>query len=349
MRLKEFEGKEIFKKYGIAVPKGVLVKSLKDLNKVPFDECVVKAQVLSGKRGKSGLIKIVDKEKLKTEVSSMLKKNIGSVLVEEKIKFDKESYLSLSLDTFEKKIICLFSEEGGIDIESLAKNKSKIVKFFIDDKDSIRKGLTKYPNVAEMAAILYKIMIELDAELVEINPLATVGNKMVALDSKIILDDNALFRHKEFEKLKLEQLDEFERKAWDAELHFVDLDGDVGIVGVGAGLVMATMDLVNFNGMKPAFFLDAGGGASLERMMVAMNIIDKRKPKKVFFNIFGGITRCDEIATAIVDYKKKHGLKIPIVVRIIGTNEKEAKKILKENSINCVDSVEDAMKKLKVI
>ncbi len=355
MKLREFEGKKIFSEHGIQVPRSYLVENIGDLLKIDFKECVIKAQVLSGKRKKSGLIKMVDAASLKNEAGSMFGKDVGGetvsyLLVEEKVKIDREMYLSLALDTFEKRIVCIFSSEGGIDIEELAKaSPEKIIRFFVDDENSIRKGLKYYKKVSDVALVLYKIMKAMDADLVEINPLVESSGKLMALDSKMIVDDNALFRHKEFMEKRKGQMNDFERKAWECDLHFVDLEGDVGIVGVGAGLVMATMDLIKLNGMEPAFFLDAGGGTSVERMKCAMEIIDKRKPKKVFFNIFGGITRCDEIAQAITDYKNEHDLKIPMVIRIIGTNEPQAKEILKKNGIGFVESVEDAVKILNAI
>ncbi len=355
MRLNEFEGKTILKKYGVDIPKGHLINKLNDLDKIDFSEYVIKAQVSFGERKKSGLIKIANKDNLRKEVDSILGKEfngktVDSVLVEQKLDTEKEFYLSLALDTFEKKIVCMFSKEGGIDIERLAEtNPEKITKFFVENEDSIKEVLKDYPDVSLIALKLYKIMKEMDAELVEINPIASVDGKLIALDSKVILDDNALFRHKDYVNVKKSKLDKFERRAWECRLHFVDLDGDVGIVGVGAGLVMATMDLINFHGMKPAFFLDAGGGADTERMKCAMEIISRRKPRKVFLNIFGGITRCNEIADAIAQYKKEHGIKIPMVIRIVGTNEKQAREILEKNDIEHVSSVEDAVKKLEEI
>jgi len=329
VRLKEYFAKNILAKYEIKVPKSILVKKDEkiDLSKINFEELVLKAQVLEGKRGKSGLIIFSKKENLENDIKKLFER-CEEVLIEEKVEILKEYYISVFVDTFERRIKFLFSEFGGMDVEELREK----AKEFSDTKE------IEDLEIREIAEKLLKILKDYDLELVEINPLAKTKNGYVAIDAKMIVDDNSIFRHEEFLELKLKSLkNEAEKIAFENDLHFVDLDGDVGVVGVGAGLTMATIDFIVLNGEKPAFFLDVGGGASVEKMKAALKIIKIRKPKKVIFNIFGGITRCDEIAKAIVEEK----LEIPFIIRITGTNEEEAKKILRENGITCIDSIKD--------
>jgi succinyl-CoA synthetase beta subunit len=292
MKLKEYEGKELFKKYGILVPKG------KVISKVEKIEGIAKAQVLDGGRGKKGLIKDASEENLKE-----LFKHCKEVLVEEKLDIEKEYYLCLTIDRELKDIVVLFSEEGGIDIEE-SKNVEKILYSEFNEE--------KFNDIVKN---MHKLMIEENATLVEINPLAKVGKELIALDSKIILDTKE-------------------------ESNYVELDGNIGIIGNGAGLVMATLDSVEHYGGKAANFLDLGGGADNEVMREAIKKVLEKDVKVIFINIFGGITRCDEIARGLVDVK----IDIPMIVRIVGTNEKEAKKILEENNIQVCDSMEECAK-----
>lgn len=343
MRLKEYQGMEIFAKNGISVPKNFLITNPDQIKKA-FEECTVKAQILIGSRGKLGAIKFATKNNVKEVASELLGKEfkglkVEEVLVEERIHPLKEIYVAITVNRVEKNLTLLVSSEGGVEIEELAKKSpEKIMKlpadslkeFDVDNK--LKKVLKK----------MHKIMLKYDAQLVEINPLAETRKGYVALDAKIILDDNALYRHPEFKG----QYTEIEEKAHKHNIQYVELDGDIAIIGNGAGLVMATLDLVShFNG-KPADFLDVGGGATVEKMEESLEISMLKKPKGIFVNIFGGITKCDIIAEGIVDYLKRHSIDIPLVVRLIGTNEAEGKKILSDNNIHCLDSMEECAMKI---
>lgn len=357
MKLKEYEGKEIFKKYGIPVPEGVVVSSLDGLEErikqLHSVNLVVKSQILVAGRKKAGGIKFANRNNIKEVASSLLGAEIkgmkvNELLIEEKLEINKEYFLSLVIDRSDKAIYLITSLEGGVDIEELSKtHPEKITKISLIDEGQIEKALSKLPNGNEflgLAKKLYRILKDCDAELVEINPLVKSKGRLIAADSKIIVDDNSLFRHPEF-KSKTE-LTEMEAEAAKYSLNYVELKGDIGVIGNGAGLVMATLDVLDYYGGKAANFLDVGGGASVERMEKALEIVMTKNPKKILINIFGGITRCDEIASGIVSYRKKRGIKIPMVVRMIGTNEREAKEILEKNGIWSMGSMEEAIKKV---
>jgi len=319
MKLKEFQGKGLFKKYNIAIPAFEVVRS-------PVDKpsMIAKAQVLEGKRGKKGLIKNASKENVEE-----LLKHCDEVLIEDKLEFDKEFYLSLIVDKNLKEIVVLFSEEGGIDIEEV-ENVLKIPY----------SKIKAFPKKEFLPLIekMYKLMIDYKALLVEINPLVETNGEYIALDSKVILDDNV-----EYEDFKKEQTD-LEKESSEYGLSYVELEGDVAIIGNGAGLVMATLDMVNAFGGKAANFLDIGGGASVEKIEKAVDIVMRKKPKVIFVNIFGGITRCDDVANALVS--KKNEINVPMFVRIIGTNDKEACKFLEENDIHVYDSMEECAREV---
>ncbi len=344
MKLLEHEGKSIFKKHGIAVPESVVTSSSKDFRELKAKEVVVKAQVLVGGRGKAGGIKTAkdDVKGIINEVLSMEIKGekVKEVLVEEKLDIEEELYLSVTVDRASKGLTLLYSSEGGVDIEEVAaKSPDKVLKVQADSLDKIPL------EVRTIAKKLYEISKELDAELVEINPLVRAGGRLVAADAKVIIDDNALFRHEEFRKKEKVQT-KIEKMAADSGLQYVELEGDIAIIGNGAGLVMSTLDVLDHFGGKPANFLDVGGGASVEKMEDAMEITLTKKPKGIFINIFGGITRCDEIAKGLVNYAKEKGVKVPMVVRLIGTNEEEGKKILNDAGISSLDSMEGCAKKI---
>lgn len=320
MRLKEYQGKGLFKKYGILIPRGKLITSVQaDPSKL------AKAQVLIGKRSKRGLIAPATKENLKR-----LFKYSKEILLEEKLKVEKEYYLALTIDKQEKEIVILFSEEGGIEVE----RAKRIIKL------SYSK-LNEFPDKKFLLIIksMYKLMKDYDALLVEINPLVLSQGKLIAVDTKIILDDNV--SHPEFEK----ELTQLEEEAEHYGLSYVELKGDIAIIGNGAGLVMASLDMLDYFGGKAANFLDLGGGASIEKMEKALDIVLKKNSKVIFINIFGGITKCDEMAKGLVESRNKNKIDIPIIVRMIGTNEEEAKKILRENKIKIYDSMEEGAKK----
>lgn len=294
MKLKEYEGKELFKKYDIRVPEGRVISKVEDV------EGIAKAQVFFGRRKKRGLIKEASEENLKE-----LFKHCKEILVEEKLEVEREYYLSLVIDRSLKDVVVLFSEDGGIDVEDL--KSMEIVPFNEFNKE-------EFNDIKEK---MYKLMKEENASLVEINPLGKVDGELIALDSKIILED-------------------------EKESNYVELDGDIGIIGNGAGLVMATLDSIEHYGGKAANFLDLGGGADKERMKKAIEKVLEKDVKAIFINIFGGITRCDEIAEGLSEMN----IKIPLVVRMIGTNEERGREILEKNGIKVYDSMEEGAKRV---
>lgn len=349
MKLKEYQGKELFKKYRISVPEGHVISSVDDLGQVK-GEVVVKVQLLVGGRGKSGGIKIANPENVKDVCSKLFDKEVkglkvNELLIENKINIEKELYLSITINRSDKCLTLIFSEEGGVDIESVPKDKIVKVNFY-DIQDVLDEVKHKIGNdkIVEIVKNLFRLMKDLDAELVEINPLALSEGEYIAADSKVILDDNALYRHTEFKKE--DELTDIEKKAAENCLQYVELDGDIAIIGNGAGLVMSTLDVLDHFGGKPANFLDVGGGASIEKMEKSLEIVLMKNPKGVFINIFGGITRCDEIAQGLVNYVEKIHIAVPVVVRMIGTNEKEGKRILNQAGIKSLESMEECAKKI---
>lgn len=352
MKLFEFEGKEIFSKYGIRIPKGEVITRG---SKARAMECVLKAQVLVGGRGKAGGIMLVGENEFDKKLSELFSKEIKGekiniVLAESKITIQKEVYVSVSVNRETGHPVFLVSAQGGVDIEELAKTSpEKIIRNDVlkPNKDtfiSIEKG----SGVAGLAGILekiYRIFVEMDCELVEINPLAVTPDGLIAADSKIIIDDNALYRHEELKGKKERELTDSEREATEAGLSYVELDGDIGIIGNGAGLVMSTLDLVSIYGGKPSNFLDLGGGSGQEAMEAALKILkENAKVKKILINVFGGITRCDDMARGIVAVKKTLGIEKPMVIRLTGTNEAEALQILEREGFHATKDVTHAIK-----
>ncbi len=375
MRLYEYEGKEIFSKYGIRIPRGVVVSSPDEVPnaiKTVGLPAVVKAQVLVGGRGKAGGIRLVrsideavraSEELFRVGVKGVIPRKL---LIEQAVDIDRELYLSITIDRAVRKYIALASTEGGVDIEEIAAKKPEtIVRIHIDPLVGLQDYQLRYlsyklsqlglkPEIAkEMSSMLkslYKIMLDYDADLVEINPLAlTKTGELVALDSKIIIDDNALFRHPDlFESLSKDPRDftQAEVIARKYGFSYVELDGNVGVIANGAGLTMATMDLVAHFGGKPACFLDIGGGASRERVKEAVKLLlTSPRVKVILINIYGGITRCDEVALGIVDALKETGIKKPLIVRMVGTREEEGRKILIENGIEPYPNDEEAARR----
>lgn len=355
MKLKEYQGKELFKKYGIKVPEGYVISSadeLREVNEFPDRnvEVVVKVQLLIGGRGKAGGIRIASKQNVKEIVNDLFGKQIQGLsvkelLIENKLDIEKELYVSITVNRSEKCLTLIFSEAGGIDIESVPEDKIVKINFYdINDVADEVNSRVKNEKITEIIGKLYKLMKNVDAELVEINPLVLSKGEYIAADSKVIIDDNALYRHSDFKDG--EEMTKIEKKAKESSLQYVELDGDIAIIGNGAGLVMATLDVLDHFGGKPANFLDIGGGASVEKMEKALEIVLMKGVKGVFINIFGGITRCDEISQGLVNYIKKNHVEVPMVVRMIGTNENEGKKILNDNGVESLDSMEECAKKI---
>ena len=348
MKLKEHEGKEIFYKYGIKVPKSVLVTGKNfDLKKLSED-VVFKAQVLSGGRKKAGLIKISKKNEAKNILEEFFKKNIKEVLVEEKLDIKKELYLSYVINRTKQCYTLLFSSEGGIDIEKLSlKHPEKISNYdFFEFNSKKVEKIVKNKEILNLAEKLFCIFKQYDCVLAEINPLVLTKEKnLVAADSKIIIDDNAAYRHEEF--MKDMQMTESEKKAFSKNLHYVELNGNIGVIGCGAGMVMTILDMIFYSGGNPAFFLDVGAGADYARMKDAMKIsFSNKKVDGIFIDIFGGMTRCDEMAKGIIEFFEENDTNIKFVIRMVGTNDLFAKKLLKDKGIICVDSMEEGVKKI---
>jgi len=363
VKLFEYMGKELFAQYGVTVPKGRVVTSPEEAAKIAQEigsTVVVKSQVLSGKRGKGGGIKFADNaEEARAAAEEILGMTVQgykveTLLVEEKLQIDKELYLSITVDTAAKMPVIIASAEGGMEIEDVA--EEKIMKKHIDPlvgyspylgrETARRLGLTgplaKEAN--KLMAGLVKMFKEKDAELVEINPLVISGDRLIAADSKVTIDDDALFRQKEAPVV--EERTETEKKAHELGLAFVELGGDIAIMANGAGMAMGTLDTISYYGGSPANFLDAGGGTGMEETAQALELLLANKPKAVFINIFGGITRCDDVANAFLKVKQSREIPVPVVIRMVGTNEEEAIKLLSENGIEAYKIMHEAAQKV---
>ncbi len=349
MRLFEYEGKALFKEAGIPIPRAVLLKRPQDASKVPssWNQVILKAQLLQGGRGKAGLIIKTARSGLKQALTQLFKKSLNkervkAILVEELLTIKQEHYLAWMIDRDSCEFQSLYSACGGISIEALAKNSSKAIIHHHGPNAKITKFLPK--KIQPIAKKLFRALKENDATLVEINPLIeTSSGKLIAADAKITIDDNALFRHQEWRKEQQERLSQEDKIAEKYEVHYVPLEGDIGIVGNGAGLIMATLDLLKQKDLKPADFLDVRGGASAEAMQKSLGIVWKKKPKALFINIFAGITHADLMAEGIIAFKKKHNVKVPIIVRMIGTHEAQAAAMLRQEGITPVRSLEEGI------
>jgi len=381
MNIHEHQAKKILKKYGAPVPEGVygfsvaeIVDKAKNLNTKKF---VLKAQIHAGGRGKAGGIKILNNidelkvasaellgKKLITPQTGIDGKEVKRIYVEESSEISKEFYLSCIVDRATSKIAFISSDQGGMDIEEVAKNNpEKIITTRIDFQTEIKHEdceevikIFKLNSDANNQAIkliksIYKLFIENDASLIEINPLIlTKDNKIICLDAKINFDDNALFRNQEI--LSLRDLTEEEEKEIEASKHnlsYIKLDGNIGCMVNGAGLAMATMDIIKLYGEEPANFLDVGGGASKEKVSAAFKIIlSDRNVKGILINIFGGIMRCDILAQGVVDAANEININVPLVVRLAGTKFEEGKKILDNSGLKIISAsdLSDAAKKI---
>jgi succinyl-CoA synthetase beta subunit len=381
VKIHEYQGKEIFRKYGIATPRGFPAFSVDEAveaaKKLGGKVWVVKAQIHAGGRGKGGGVKVAksidEVKKLSSQILGMQLKThqtgpggqkVRRLLVEEGADIRKELYVGMVVDRGTQKVVLMASSEGGMDIEEVAaKTPQKIRKVFIDpaqgladaDADEIALGIgIPQASVAQGRSIfkaLYKCFDETDASLLEVNPLIVTGdNRVVALDSKINFDDNALFRHPDIVALRdLDEEDPFEIEATKHELNYISLDGNIACMVNGAGLAMATMDTIKLFGGSPANFLDVGGSATAERVTAAFKImLSNRKVKAILVNIFGGIMKCDTIATGVVAAAREVKLSVPLVVRMKGTNEDLGKKILKDSGLPIIaaDNMADAAKKV---
>ena len=370
MKLYEYESKELFAKYGVKIPRGTVAFSIGDVLKAIESSglpAVLKAQVLVGGRGKAGgIVKVSSIEEAVREANTIFKmkirnESVKAVLVEEEVNILRELYFSITIDRFHRSYLILSSVEGGVDIEEVAaKSPEKIIRRLIDPLRGLRDYEIRYiakklniplslqASFIDMARNLYKLFVDYSADLVEVNPLVvTSDGELLALDAKVVIDDNALFKLPEFsgKAKEIRDLSETEFKAKSLGLNYVELDGEVGIIGNGAGLTMATMDLIYVYGGKPANFLDVGGGARSEVFREGVKLIlEHPRVKALLINIFGGITRCDEVARGIVEGIKEVRGDKPIAVRLVGTNEEEGRRILSEHGVNTFTDADEAAK-----
>ncbi len=381
MNIHEHQAKEILKEFGINVLNGVVIFDTKEIKskikKLKSSNLMLKAQIHAGGRGKAGGIKMVkDFEQLNKEAEKMLGKilithqtgksgrKVKRLYIEETCDIVKEFYLSCLVDRASSKIAFISSAEGGVDIEQVAKkNPKKIVTVKLnisklvskEDVKKIIKPLDLSVKLEKLASDLiqsiYKVLIEKDASLIEINPLIlTKDNNLLCLDAKINFDDNALYRHPDIVSLKdSNEEDPIETEAKKHDLAYIKLDGKIGCMVNGAGLAMATMDIIKLYGSEPANFLDVGGGASKEKVSAAFKIIlSDKNVKGILINIFGGIMRCDVLAQGLVEAAKETNLSVPLVVRLAGTNAELGKEILKKSNLKIIsaNNLSDAAKKI---
>jgi succinyl-CoA synthetase beta subunit len=384
MKIHEYQAKELFKKYRIPVPTGGVAFSVEEACKVAAGlggwPVVVKAQIHAGGRGKGGGVKLARSAE---EVSQAAGRILGmtlvthqtgpggrlvrKLLVEQGLNIAKELYLSIVPDRATAKIVIMASEAGGMDIEEVAaRSPEKIIKAFVNPLLGLQAyhcrqlafGLNLPPaaakNFTPMIQSLYRLFVEYDCSLVEINPLVlTTEEAVIALDAKITLDDNALFRHKDVLEFRdLDEEDPLEVEASKFNLNYINLDGNVGNMVNGAGLAMATMDIIKYAGAEPANFLDVGGGASAEMVENGFRIIlSDKNVKGILINIFGGILRCDTLARGVVEAATKTGIQVPVVVRMEGTNVEEGRRILAESGLNLITAADlkDAAQKVAEI
>ena len=361
MKLFEYMGKDLFRQYGIPTPKGKVIRTAGEAGPVTEElgNVVIKTQILSGKRGKAGGIKFADQSSDAIEAAnSILGKEFNGlvaeeVLIEEKLPIEKELYLAIVMEGSLRGPILLASQYGGMDIEEVP--EANIIKMPIDIHVGIQPYLCReiarkleltgdiQQQFSKMLPNLYRLFKERDCEMVEINPLVIADGKLVAADAKITIDDEALYRQPDLPKV--EERNEAEQKAHAIGLSFVQLDGDIAIMANGAGITMATLDVINHYGGSPANFLDAGGGAHVEQTAAALELLLSTNPKAIFINIFGGITRCDDVARAFLQVNSQKSIDVPVVIRLVGTNQEAGVKLLQEQGIVAYEHMQEAAMK----
>ncbi|PFD71521.1 ADP-forming succinate--CoA ligase subunit beta [Bacillus cereus] len=381
MNIHEYQGKAVLRSYGVSVPNGKVAFTVEEAveaaKELGTDVCVVKAQIHAGGRGKAGGVKVAKNlDEVRTYAESILGttlvthqtgpegKEVKRLLIEEGCDIKKEYYVGLVLDRATSQVVLMASEEGGTEIEEVAeKTPEKIFKEYIDPAVGLQGFQARriafninIPKELVGQAVkfmmgLYRAFIEKDCSIAEINPLVTTGDgKVMALDAKLNFDSNALYRHKDILELRdLEEEDAKEIEASKYDLNYIPLDGNIGCMVNGAGLAMATMDIIKHYHGDPANFLDVGGGATAEKVTEAFKIIlSDKNVKGIFVNIFGGIMKCDVIAEGVIEATKQVGLELPLVVRLEGTNVELGKKILNESGLNIIaaESMADGAQKI---
>ena len=381
MKIHEYQGKELLRKYGVPTPRGIVATTPEEAESAAKELgtaiVVVKAQIHAGGRGKGGGVKLAkspeEARKIAAEMLGMMLvthqtgpegREVKTLLIEEGLPIDKEFYLAITLDRVTGRNVLMASKAGGMDIEKVAEETPELIlKEEIDPSVGLRAfqarnlafGLGIPGELVNQAAkfmlSLYEAYDKMDASLLEINPfLLTKDNRLIALDAKVNFDDNALYRHKDYAALRdLGEEEPLEIEASNYDLNYIKLDGNIGCMVNGAGLAMATMDIIKLSGGEPANFLDVGGGASQERVEQAFKILlADDNVKAVLINIFGGIVRCDMVANGVVAAAKNLGVSIPIVARLEGTNVEEGKRVLRESDIGIIsaDGMHDAAEKV---
>ena len=380
MNIHEHQAKEILKEFGAPITEGIVIFNTENLfekiKALNSDQLVLKAQIHAGGRGKAGGVKLVKKDDIINEAKNLFGKilvtpqtgpegrEVKRIYVQKAYDISKEFYLSCLVDRQSSKIAFISSTEGGVDIEAVAqKNPEKIITTKVDFKKNL--GLDDLKNIlkifkfdkrqmgsaTKLVNAMYEAMISKDASLIEINPLVVTKNsEILCLDAKMNFDDNAIFKHPEIFQLRdLNEEDPTEVEASKHDLAYIKLDGSIGCMVNGAGLAMATMDIIKLYGAEPANFLDVGGGASREKVSAAFKILlSDKNVKGVLINIFGGIMQCDVLAKGVVEAAKDVKLKVPLVVRLAGTNFKEGKNILDKSGLKILsaDNLNDAAKKI---
>ncbi len=375
MKLHEFQSKQLFAQRGVPIPRGRVARTPEEARAIAAEmgvPVVIKSQVLVGGRGKAGGVKVA---KTPDDAFSTAERILGmsikglpvrKVLVDEAAEIQQEIYLGAALDRARRRVVMIASAAGGVEIEQVAKETpEKIIRTWIDPFLGLRDYQTRdiaaainlpkafWKDFGRIAAGLYQTFVDVDASLAEINPLAVIKRagsdtpELIALDGKILLDDNALFRHPDLAEMRdLDDETPSETQAREADLNYIQLDGEIGCMVNGAGLAMATMDIIKLFGGSPANFLDIGGGAQSDRVAKALGIIlSDPRVKAVLFNIFGGITRCDEVARGILAALEQVPTRVPMVVRLVGTNEEEGRALLANANMITAQTLAEAAQK----
>ena len=381
MKIHEYQGKELLRKFGVPVPRGIVARSPEEAyqaaKELATDVVVVKAQIHAGGRGKGGGVKLAKSPEEAREIARQMLgmklvthqtgpegREVRVLLIEEGLPIDKEFYLGIVLDRASGRPVFMASEAGGMDIEEVAaKTPERILKETVDPAVGFRAfqarklafglgiGSSLINQAVKFMQSLYNASEQMDASLMEINPfLLTKDNRLIALDAKVNFDDNALFRHKEFLDLRdLNEEEPLEIEASKFDLNYIKLDGNIACMVNGAGLAMATMDIIKLAGGEPANFLDVGGGASQERVEAAFRILlADENVNAVLINIFGGIVRCDMVARGVVEAAKKLNIQVPVVVRLEGTNVEDGQRVIRESGMNftVANGMKDAAEKV---
>lgn len=359
MRLLEYQAKQVFVEHGIKVPKGFVANSVNDVENAISKlglPVILKSQVLAGGRGKAGAIrKASTKQEAKALFQELMAKEVqgekpSAILVEEFVEHADEAYVSIMLDRSERRFVLIVSAKGGVDVEAVAEQTVIPLTDSNIDGSAVLEALASYrkeiaKSITGVAEKVGRVSADTEAELVEINPLAIIHNVVIALDAKIIVDDNALYRHPELAKFR--SLTGFEIISQKYGFNFVEIDGNIAVIGNGAGLVLSTLDLLIDAGGKPACFLDLGGGATKETVFAALETVSKlSRAKGILLNIFGGITSTPDVAQAISDAYSQGLIKVPFRARILGVGDEEATKILVSLPVSLHRNIDGAVRKI---